>query len=420
MSKKFYAGIAFTAASVLALAGCSSAGPSSGSDNELSLSWVSGTEDHVIDPTVKAFEAENKGVTVDTTILSSADIFTTLQTQLTAGNAPDLFLVEPGVSPTSASALGAAGRLASLDDLPWATDGSEAARTAMSADGSVYAVTPDFTSIGAIYNADSLAAAGLTAPTTWTEVLDFCKDASAQGKIAYGLGLQEGWTSFLVPRALLATLIPDVDEWNAQLADGSFDYATSAEWKEALEKQNQMRDAGCFNDSPAGTSMDNTILPGVVSGDYLATVSVSAHIGVMESKTDEEVNLVTTPLPSTDDAAEQRFEVLPGSALAINADSKNIKLAKKFLELWSEPASLNKIALASGTIPSVPNDDYVAPASLEELAAANADGRTVSGTFLWGSDTQQALVDGVQGIFVGSSDIDATLKAMQAAYESSF
>jgi raffinose/stachyose/melibiose transport system substrate-binding protein len=422
MRKRMIGGAATVLSIALLASGCAVNGGGSGSgssDETITLTWVSGTEDQVINPTVDAFEKANPGVTVKTTILASTDLFQTLQTQLTAGNAPDMFLSSPPGSEGAVPDLAANGYLAPLDDLPWATDASTPALSAMSYDGKVYGITPNFTSIGAIYNEDSLKAVGLTAPTTWSELLTFCGDAQAKGTIAFGLGLQEGWTSFLVPRALLATLIPDPEEWNKKLADGTFDYATSPEWHEALDKQNQMQAAGCFNPSPNGTSMDNTVLPGVVNGDYLATVSVSAHIGVMESKSTTPLNLVTTQLPATDDAAAQKFEILPASGLSVNVKASNVDLAKKFLEMWSSTDSLNTIAEASGTIPSIPNDDYQAPASLAVLAEADANGQTVSGNVLWSSTVQQALTDGVQGIFAGTADVQQALDGMQAAYTAS-
>ncbi|UAJ79510.1 carbohydrate ABC transporter substrate-binding protein [Leifsonia sp. ZF2019] len=414
--RKKVLGVAAVLLSVGLLAtGCAVSGSDGGKDT-LTLTWVSGTESQVIDPTVKAFEKANPGVTVKTNIIASTDLTQTLQTQLTAGTAPDIFLTAPPGSQGAVPDLAKAGYLAPLDDLPWAGAATAPAKAAMTYDGKVYGITPNFTSIGAIYNTDSLSAAGLTAPRTWSELLSFCAAAKAKGKVAFGLGLQEGWTTFLIPRALLATLIPDPDKWNSELSDGTFDYADSPQWKEALEKQDEMTKAGCFNDSPNGTSIDNTVLPGVINGDYLGTVSVSAHIGVMESKATGTLHLVTTPLPATDDAAAQKFEILPGSGLSINAASKNLALAKKFLTLWSSEKSLDSIAAASGTIPSIASDSFAPPASLKELAAAAADGHTIAGNFLWKSSVQQALTDGVQGIFAGSSTPQKTLDAMQAAY----
>ena len=420
MHKRYLGAGTAVALSAVLLSGCAvNNGGSAASDGSttLTLAWQSGTAKDVIQPTIDQFEKDHPGVKVNLTTAADADLLANIRTQLAAGNAPDLFLVQPGTDGGAVGALGKAGLVAPLDDLDWATKSDAGARAVMSYDGKVYGVTPGLTSISAIYNQDALDQAGLKAPTTWDELLQFCSDAKTKGKIAFGLGLQEGWTTVLVPEALNAGYITNQEKLATSLSDGSFDYASDPGWNGALDKQAEMLKAGCFNDSPAGTSMDNVVLPGVTDGSFLGTVSVSAHIGVMESSTATPPAFIALPLPATNDSNEQNFQTIAANGLAINAASKNIDLAKDFLNSWTSDESLASIGEATGTIPSVADSKFDAPKSLSALVASSADGHTISVQPIAGTDTQQALIDGVQGIVLGSSSTTATLDAMQKAYQ---
>ena len=83
-------------------------------------------------------------------------------------------------------------------------------------------------------------------------MLQFCADARAAGKVAYGLGLSDTWTTQLIPYALTATLVYGQDPDFAQhQIEGGATFADSR-WRTAMEKYVEMKKNQCFNDSPAG------------------------------------------------------------------------------------------------------------------------------------------------------------------------
>ncbi|WP_025159423.1 ABC transporter substrate-binding protein [Leifsonia aquatica] len=406
-------------AAALALSGCAvSGGGNTGGKTVLTLAWQSGTNT-ANDKIIAKFEKENPDVTVKLTTASDDDLQKTVRTQLLAGTAPDLLMVWPGsANVLSVGVLGPEGFLAGLDDIPWASKATQGALEASQADGKTYMATAAIDSSGAIYNMDTMKAVGLSVPTTWSQVLQLCSDARAKGKVAYGLGLQEGWTTRLIPSAIVANEIPDVSAFNKSLADGTFDFSTSAEWKTALEKQNEMVSAGCFNDSPVGTSMDNVVLPGVVKGDFLGTVSVGAHIGVMMDPKSGNPNahFLMEPLPSSEDASASRINVLYNNGIGVNAKSKHLELAKKFVELWSSQWAVNLTATEKSLVPSIANDDFTAPSALSQVVEFTAHGRVAGGDWTPGAKTFSAMTDGVQGILLGKTTIPQALQGMQTAY----
>ena len=143
------------------------------SDEAVTISYFtfSAAPDHLedLDTIVAAFEAENPGITVETQTASYDDYFTSLQTQVAGGSAPDTFELNYENFVTYARS----GALLSLDDagidasryFPLALEGFTDA-------GVQYGLPATFSTVVLIYNKTLFDAAGLDYPTaewTWVE-----------------------------------------------------------------------------------------------------------------------------------------------------------------------------------------------------------------------------------------------------------
>jgi raffinose/stachyose/melibiose transport system substrate-binding protein len=178
-----------------------------------------------------------------------------------------------------------------------------------------------------------------------------------------------------------------------------------------------MADAGCFNDSPNGTDIDTVILPGVNAGDYLGVTSVAGHIGaILEAG---EANLSTRPLPAVDSPDDNKYFMLPANGLAVNAASEHPELAMKLIEALSSVEFLNAYAEQSGFMPVVPNDQFQMGAPLETAWSFIEQGRTAAGPWIPGGDAQNAIINGVQELFLGSVSVEEMLANVQDAYAAS-
>ena len=92
--------------------------------------------------------------------------------------------------------------------------------------------------------------AGLTIPTTYTEVLAFCADAQKAGKVAYALGAQTQWVTQLVTYALAATDVYSREpDFNQKQLNKEATFQDS-KWLESMTKYKEMFDKGCFNKEP--------------------------------------------------------------------------------------------------------------------------------------------------------------------------
>lgn len=417
----------FVAATVItvlgaALAGCSTeTGSGSGSDSssgEEQVLSVATNGGAALLETIPAFEEANPGVKIDVKDYPQ-NYREVIGTQLTGGNAPDIIQIPPGGGNNiSVKVAGAQGYYEDLSDAAWAGDVPEAAAEQLTTDeGALVAVPMILASIGGIYNQGAVDAAGLTIPETWSEVLQFCQDAQAAGKVAYGLGLSDTWTTQMVPYALTSTLVygPNPEFITEQIA-GSATFADS-EWGTAFDKYLEMDEQGCFNANPNGTPYSQ-VQDAIREGDTLATVSVASETASIASTGPSDLELTYAAFPATDDPADTFLPTSVGPAFGINADSSNKDLAATFLEYLATADAQITYATAFGDVAAMPGD-LTQESQVAEVVQEFTTQQKIT-TFpdrLWPSTTvQPEMFDGVQSLFSGQSTVEDVLANMDNAF----
>lgn len=170
---------ALTAGAVLAAcSGGTKAGGSGGGSKTLTLASV---DQGSVEDVVKAFEKANPGVKVRYTTSGADQYQQQIRTQLSSGTAPDVMSVWPGNgNPGATVVLAKPGYLRDLSDQPWAAKMPDAIKTVAQYEGKTYNAIFGQNGIGAVYNQQAMAKAGLTPPDTWTDLLAFCKAAKAK------------------------------------------------------------------------------------------------------------------------------------------------------------------------------------------------------------------------------------------------
>ncbi|MEW9554909.1 extracellular solute-binding protein [Nonomuraea sp. NPDC050783] len=369
---------------------------------------------------VEAFEKANPGVTVRTTFTEDdASYQQQLRTQLSSGTAPDVFRMWPGGGNTMAVRdLGADGMLMDLSGESWAS-GLSAGLKAVTSDpaGKVVAVPVTIGAIGAVWNDQALARTGLSKPTTWTQVLRFCRDAKAKDVVPFALGLKSAWVTQLVPYALTASLVYGPNPgFTQQQKDGRATFARS-QWKQAMDKYLQMRDAGCFNDSPNGVGYDEQMqLLG--QGKALGAVHVLSAVQSAANFAPDGTTFSMTPFPATDDAAGTYLPVSVGIVYGVNAKAENPALAKKFLQFLASPEGQALYAEKSGSSPALASPSFRADALQQPVLDAVKAGRsTLYPDQEWpGPKVQQEHLTSVQELFNGTIDVPTLLGRMDKAF----
>ncbi len=181
----------------LALTACGGGGSSNSGDIELTLTdTMSESSAPIYDEIYQACAAEI-GVTVTSNHVAGSGLIATVLQQASSKTLPDVLMLDnPDVQQIAAS-----GALSPLADYGITGDGfPEGVLSAGTYEGDLYGIAPIVNSLGLFYNADLLAEAGITPPTTWDELSAAAAALTTDGR--YGIAFSaansfEGTWQFL-------------------------------------------------------------------------------------------------------------------------------------------------------------------------------------------------------------------------------
>jgi raffinose/stachyose/melibiose transport system substrate-binding protein len=410
------AAVATIAVAALAACGGGTNAASSGSSSSGTLT-VASVDQGSVEDVVKAFEAANPGIKVNLTTSGADQYQRQIRTQLASGTAPDVMSVWPGNgNPGTTYVLAKAGYLLDLSDQPWAARLPAGLKSVAQYNGKTYDAIFGVNGIGAVYNEQALAKAGLTPPNTWTQLLAFCRAAAGKGTPAFALGIQDNWVTQLVPYALVATLVYGADrDFDEQMQAGQATFANSP-WKTALTKYQEMDRAGCFQKSPLGTNYEASQQL-AATGKTLGLVQGNWVIALLKQK-NPSGTFTLKALPATDDPASFLIPAAAGAGYGINAKAKHKDLALKFVNFVMSPKGMNLYVKKQGGLPSLSDTGFTLDPSLTELSTFINAGRTVPFMDqLWPNPkVQQTMLSGLQEMFSGQSTPDKLLASMDADY----
>jgi raffinose/stachyose/melibiose transport system substrate-binding protein len=372
-----------------------------------------------VEDVVKAFEDANPGVKVNFTTSGADQYQQQIRTQLSSGTAPDVMSVWPGNgNPGTVHVLAGAGYLRDLSDQPWAAKYPPVVRDVARYQGKTYDAIFGISGIGAIYNRDAMTTAGLTPPTTWRELLAFCRAAKDKGTPAFALGIQDNWVTQIALYPLVATTVYGQDrDFDKKMQAGQATFAGSP-WTTAVAKYVEMERTGCFQDNPLGASYEASQKL-AATGRTLGIIQGNWVISLLK-KQNPKGTFTFTPLPATDDPDQIIVPAAAGAGYGINAKARNPRLALKFVDFVMSPRGMNLFAKKQGSLPALPDTGYTLDASLTQLSTFIADDRTVPFMDqLWPNPkVQQTMLSGLQEIFSGQSTPDKLLTAMDTDYKS--
>ncbi|MFE2060870.1 extracellular solute-binding protein [Streptomyces sp. NPDC059467] len=407
---------ALTAGALLAAcSGGTKAGGSGGGSKTLTLASV---DQGSVEDVVKAFEKANPGVKVRYTTSGADQYQQQIRTQLASGTAPDVMSVWPGNgNPGATVVLAKPGYLRDLSGQPWAAKMPDAIKTVAQYQGKTYNAIFGQNGIGAVYNQQAMAKAGLTPPDTWTSLLAFCKAAKAKGAPAFALGNQDNWVTQLVLYALVATTVygPDRD-FDKKMQAGQATFARS-QWATALDKYLTMEKSGCFQKDPLGTNYEASQTL-AASGRTLGIIQGNWVIALLKGK-NPQGTFTLKALPATNDLSQTLIPAAAGAGYGVNAKAKNPELALKFVNFVMSTEGMTLFVKKQGGLPSLPDTGYSVDPSLAELSKFIGSDRTVPFMDqLWpNAKVQQTMLSGLQEIFSGQSTPEKLLDEMDADYK---
>ncbi len=420
-------GILAGVASVLLLAGCSGATPAATSSSSssaadaysgpLTITWKN-TESAGLNALLPLYKKLHPGLDVTVSVADSTQLASTTRTQLSSGTASDIVWLWAGIgNPLSVGVIGGAGYLADLSKEPWAGTFPGYINPLTQYKGGKTGMLPmDITSFSTFYNDDAMKKAGLKPPTTWDQVLTFCKAATDKGVSAYAFGPATVSDAQNIVYNLAPTLVYGPDpSFTKNLVSGKATFSNTSGWLTTVDKYKQMLDAGCFPKDLTGLTIPQATKL-VASGGALGYPTVGFTLSSLQAA-NPSTSWTWAPIPATNDAKKQYITASVTGGPGVSAQAKNKAAAIAFLNWLAEPAQMNRYVQAlTGTAPSIPNKEFVADSNLTAMNGYIQNKRAV--TFLnhyWTNPAlEQTMQSSLQAMLIGSQSPKQVLANMTA------
>src|SRR3954462_8227624 len=349
--------VALPLATGLLLAACGGGGSGSSSSGKepQSITFSYGpanANDNAYEQLAKDYEAAHPGVTIKVNKISAETYGQTLQTQMAAGNGPDVMQVNSGGGqPGTVGTLAKPGLLLALKDSSFESNIPEAERVGYDYKGQLYGVPSSTAIMSVIYN-DELAKQNnvtIDASTTLDDVISQCGSVPDGTSIFALAGALPANTGIMTVEIATSTVYGETPDWNQQRADGKTTFAKTQGWKDALQAVIDLNEQGCFQDGAAGAGFD-PLTNGATSGSLYGFFAPSGAVKSIQDASGGHVSLIALPFPAAE-GTDTYLTVTSDLGLAGNAKTKSPKLVEDFLKFSVSPEEAKKYAEAAGAIP---------------------------------------------------------------------
>jgi raffinose/stachyose/melibiose transport system substrate-binding protein len=339
---------------LLAACGSGDSGSSGGKEPQtITFSYgPANADDNAYEQLAKDYEAAHPGVTIKVNKISAETYGQTLQTQMAAGNGPDVMQVNSGGGqPGTVGTLAKPGLLLPLKDSSFESNIPDAERVGYDYKGQLYGVPSSTAIMSVIYN-DELAKQNnvtIDASTTLDDVISQCGAVAATGSSVFALaGSIPANTGIMTVEIATSTVYGENPNWNQDRADGKTTFAKTKGWKDALQAVVDLNKAGCFQPGAAGAGFAD-LTNASSSGKAFGFFAPSGAAKSIMDAAGGHVTLVALGAPSPAD--KNYLTISSDIGLAGNAKTKSPKLVEDFIKFSVSPDEAKKFAEAQGTIP---------------------------------------------------------------------
>lgn len=354
-------------------------------------------------PTLNAqFEQQNPGIRVQYEGISDAAGYDdVLRTRLTGGDTIDVFM---GHANKDVRAYAAAGVALDLTREPWAAQLTSSARSLSTVNGKVAQLPLEFASLGLYYNRAMLEAVGVPVPQTYPDLLAATQKLKAAGKTPMLVGSKDGWGTFVTATAIAANTIyrknPDYDD---ALVAGKMKF-DSADWQDVLRRLSTLGESGAFN-VPLNLGINglDQAMNEFIAGNVGFVVHGNWNVANIK-KTNPALRFGFTAFPGGPAGSKPIGIVLGGATWMVNAKSKNLDAARKYLAFWATPKNLKQWTSTATAFPTVRGVTSDLPAEMGGFSQAVSDDRAINFPFQnWPrTDFQNVYIKGLQNLLLGT------------------
>ena len=283
---------------------------------------------------------------------------------------------------------------------------------------SLYAFEPGVTVMGMLTNDDLFEKLGLAVPQTFSQLLDVCQKAKADGTpavlVAGGNAIN---LQILIVDLAAATVYGKDKHWAAKQEAGTVTFDGTPGWHQALQELIDMNDAGCFEPGVAGSMSE--VAP-FAAGQGLMLAGLSN----MKPQTDAlnaGFNDSFHPFPGGTVANQTETFVNLSNTLSVNAHSaaQNQAAAQTFIDFVARPKQDALYAQIRGGLTQYEFLKSELPSFMSSLAPVLSRSEYVinPAETWWNENVQLTLKTDEVGLLTGQTTIDDLLSAMDGAWK---
>jgi raffinose/stachyose/melibiose transport system substrate-binding protein len=206
------------------------------------------------------------------------------------------------------------------------------AATCLVKNGKVYGLTWNHLAVGAFYNKDLFAKAGVSIPKDWDEFVAVGTALKASGVTPIISSLGDGWTSMYPINNAAGNLIYGANpKYDEDLVSGKAKL-TDPVWKDIFDKLKGIYDKGFFGESPMGGKYEQS-LSDFANGKAAMQVIGTWVIPVYD-EVNPKLNYSLFPIPFNK-KGQQTYITLEGElGMSISATSKHKDEAMRYFEFF--------------------------------------------------------------------------------------
>lgn len=405
--------LAATLAACGSSSGSSSTGGGSGTVTLHIESWKGGgAEPANVAKINAAFEKAHPDIKLDFTYVPPNDVYQQkLQSQLLAGTAADVIMVDPQKVQT----WGKSGYLADLSSEPWASNISDVVKPFVSESDKIMASPMELSPVGLYVNLDILHQAGIDQPPTdFPMFLDDLGKLKSAGLPGLAFPDAQGYMAeFSMLMSAATTVYQTTPDWDQQFMDGKVSFTDA--FQTPLNQIKQLGDAGYVDFKNAvGTDETTTGQPDFIAGKA-AFYAGGSWLGAAIEKAGFKLGFI--PWPGGDAGTTPSALVFPGTMWAVNAKSKEAAAARTYVDYWTDPKNLAPFLSAEAAISPYPGDSGQSDPLLATMSTAYGAGKyAMFPTNTWDlADPETQIRTILQGFLLGKTDVAGTLSAIQSA-----